>query len=344
MYRARPIATFSEFADKWEQDTLSQLKYSYQASEKSRLKRHLRPFFGSFRLKDMNGDVVQEFISNSELNAKTTRNCIATLRTIWNAAVAWKYIGKDQDWFDGITLPEWVKPESPSFTEDEMRDIIANANEPHRTFYWVLGETGMRLGECCGLKVSSLKLDLEMIVVRWSAWHGKMGSTKSKRPRVFSISPKLTARLREMIEPIKDTPDAFLFASKNKTPWIGDDVVRDHLKPLLLDLGIKTIPDGTDEEGQPKFKVIEGVGAHAFRHGNASLMDQKNVPIKVRQERIGHTDFEGLTIGVYTHAQSKDHREAARALGDLLVPDSARKLHGNKGKGPEARTLTLQIQ
>jgi integrase len=193
------------------------------------------------------------------------------------------------------------------------------------------------------LRVHSLRLDLEMIVIRWSAWHGKVGSTKSEKPRVFSISPKLAARLREMTEPMKGSPDAFLFASKNATPWIGDDVVRDHLKPLLLELGIKTIPDGKDEDGKPKCRVIEGVGAHAFRHGNASLMDQKRVPMKVRQDRLGHVD-DDLTMNIYTHSESPDHREAARALGDLLVPDSARKLHGNKEKGPEARTLTPQIQ
>lgn len=141
-----------------------------------------------------------------------------------------------------------------------MRSIIANAKDPHRTFYWLLSETGIRLGEGCGLRVGSLKLDLEMVVIRWSARHGKVASTKSKKPRVFPISPQLADRLRAMIEPIKDNPNAFVFASRNGTPWIGDDVVRDHLKPLLLRLAIKTVPDGEDATGKPKFRVIDGVG------------------------------------------------------------------------------------
>src|SRR5690349_21963945 len=91
-------------------------------------------------------------------------------------------------------------------------------------------------------------------------------------------------------------PEAFVFRSKNGTAWIGDDVVKDNLKPLLQTLGIK-----------------QGVriGMHAFRHGNASLMDKERVPLKVRQDRLGHVNAEEITLGRYTHAESQDHAVAA---------------------------------
>jgi hypothetical protein len=50
------------------------------------------------------------------------------------------------DWFEGVTQPEYVKPEAPHFTLDEMQRIIAAAQEPFKTFYWLAAETGMRLG------------------------------------------------------------------------------------------------------------------------------------------------------------------------------------------------------
>jgi integrase len=48
---------------------------------------------------------------------------------------------------------------------------------------------------------------------------------------------------------------------------------------------------------------IERAGLHAFRHRNASMMDQLAAPVKVRQERLGHSD-PSLTRRVYTHVAS----------------------------------------
>src|SRR5262249_12617930 len=147
-------------------------------------------------------------------------------------------------------LPEYVKPEAPYFTLDEMRRIISAAEEPFATFYWLAAETGMRLGELCALRVSALHLNVGVIIVRYSSWHGRVSSTKSKRPRVFRLSPCLVRKLVEQIAPVAGNPGAFVFRSKHGTPWIGDDVVKHNLKPLLKKLGIK--------------QDIEGVGLHAF--------------------------------------------------------------------------------
>jgi len=46
-------------------------------------------------------------------------------------------------------------------------------------------------------------------------------------------------------------------------------------------------------------------------------------PLKVRQERLGHSDPR-LTLGVYTHVASEDDSRVASELGKVL---SARILH-----------------
>jgi hypothetical protein len=50
-------------------------------------------------------------------------------------------------------------------------------------------------------------------------------------------------------------------------------------------------------------------------------MDRLGTPAKVRQERLGHVDFDEMTLGVYTHAASLDHREVAEKLGAMLAPE-----------------------
>jgi integrase len=65
---------------------------------------------------------------------------------------------------------------------------------------------------------------------------------------------------------------------------------------------------------------IKRAGMHAFRHGNLSLMDGLSVPLKVRQERVGHSAGSNLTLDTYTHAGSADHQLTVQKIGELLCP------------------------
>ena len=49
-------------------------------------------------------------------------------------------------------------------------------------------------------------------------------------------------------------------------------------------------------------------------------MDQLRAPDKVRQERLGHLDFNDVTLSIYSHAESRDHRAVAEQLGKMLAP------------------------
>jgi integrase len=78
------------------------------------------------------------------------------------------------------------------------------------------------------------------------------------------------------------------------------------MKPLLRRLNIQ--------------QGVEGVGNHAFRHGNTSVMDAENIPLKIRQDRLGHVPDSDLTLGTYTHLASADELATAVRLGELFAP------------------------
>jgi len=69
----------------------------------------------------------------------------------------------DRDWFTGLVLPEWIEREVWHFTVGEARSIINAANERFRTFFWIIAETGIRLGEACALRPRDFRVEL-----RWS--------------------------------------------------------------------------------------------------------------------------------------------------------------------------------
>lgn len=97
-----------------------------------------------------------------------------------------------------------------------------------------------------------------------------------------------------------------VFRTKNRTPWDANLIVKRKLHPLCVQLRIA-----------PR-------GLRAFRHGQGTLLDQMNVPVKVRQQRLGHTSAE-LTLNTYTHAITSDERKFVDALGEILQAKNAKR-------------------
>ncbi len=55
-------------------------------------------------MKDINPEMVQQFVSASAVSAKTTRNICITLQSMWTTAKAWGYVAHDL--MEGVVLPK----------------------------------------------------------------------------------------------------------------------------------------------------------------------------------------------------------------------------------------------
>jgi hypothetical protein len=76
----------------------------------------------------------------------------------------------------------------------------------------------------------------------------------------------------------------------------------------------------------------------AFRHGNATLLDQTGAPMAVRQNRLGHAEAQ-TTMG-YTHAVTADERRIADELGKILHATARNR----QNERPAEQPLTDMIQ
>jgi|HubBroStandDraft_6_1064221.scaffolds.fasta_scaffold75461_2 integrase len=261
-------------------------------------------------MKDIEPEGVQRFLMSLRVAPKTVRNIFVTLQIMWKSARAWKYVSHDVT--EGAMLPQRTKPEVRHFTVEEIQRILLAADEPFKTFYWLAIETGMRAGELCALRGSDVYGG--RVHVRQSVWRGKFGEPKTANAvRAFAISAPLAARLGEL-------GSGLLFHTRNGTPWDANLLVKRKLYPLLDSLGI-----------------ARG-GLHAFRHANASMMDALAVPMKVRQERLGHSDIT-LTMNVYTHIASEDDTQAAEQIAGVLWPNVAKSKKEGLPENQEALVI-----
>ena len=237
---------------------------------------------------------VQRFLMSLRVAPKTVRNILVTLQIMWKSARAWKYVSHDVT--EGASLPQRIKPKRRHFTVEEIHRILLAADEPLKTFYWLAGETGMRAGELCALRGEDVHSG--HVHVRQSVWRGKFGEPKTENAvRAIKIPPSLVTRLGEL-------GNGLLFHTRKGTPWDPNLLVKRKLYPLLDSLGI-----------------ARG-GLRAFRHANASIMDALAVPMKVRQQRLGHSDI-SLTMNAYTHVASEADSACAEQIAGVLWPNVA---------------------
>jgi len=89
-------------------------------------------------------------------------------------------------------------------------------------------------------------------------------------------------------------------------------------------------------------RVPKGNGFHVFRHANATMMDRFGTPLKVLQERLGHSDPR-ITQAVYTHVASEDSRRVAALLGDAVwgILDANGRKKGNGSEGALSKPFQI---
>jgi integrase len=294
--RGHKSATFDAFAQIWERDYLSLSKPSTQSTMRGQIKR-LKSAFGQKEMRQISTGDLQRVIASMDAEGyqpKTVRNLWATVRLIWDAALAQGFVDRV---LPKPRLPRVGRKTPKYFRLEDVAKIIAYSEGEHQTFFWLAAETGLRAGELTGLCVGDVEPD--RITVSQSVWHGTVQSPKTNNAlRTIAVSPQLGALLWEQIERQRGKGHDFLFSSSTGSPWDSSLFRKRKLKPLLRSLEIRE------------------AGFHGFRHFNASLLSSLRVPLI--QERLGHASAGSLTLDVYTHAEWEENAEAAQLAGEQI--------------------------
>jgi len=133
-----------------------------------------------------------------------------------------------------------------------------------------------------------------------------IGQTKTETstallPMSSSLATVLQAYLKRAW---RENPRRLLFPNRRGTlPRRRDNVVKYGLQPVLRRLGIPT-----------KF-----AGLHAFRHGLAMELADKNTPIPVLQKQMRHADIR-TTLEVYAHVIPQSQRDVMERVSIGTVP------------------------
>src|SRR5580658_5786387 len=306
-YKATRISTFEEFVGRWKAEVLTTQKPSSARAVRSHLKCYIIPELGKLRLDQFGVENQQMFLTRmperateKAVSQKTILNVLGTLSTILTTARDWGYSCEQIDVSKLRLPPREARYEAPHFTIEQLNRILAIAEEPWRTLFFILTMDGLRAGEVLGLQWRDIDLDGRLLHVRRSAWYGKVQTTKSKASEtVLPIPQPLIDVLKEYRTQWKPNPQGFLFVTRNGCPPSSNKVVEYHLWTILDALGIPRC------------------GLHAFRHSHTALLLHSGATPKVVQTQLRHSDAR-TTLEIYGHVVGDAQREAVEKVASYL--------------------------
>jgi len=203
-------------------------------------------------------------------------------------------------------------------SKDEVRRLFAAMPEKgaHRLIVELLYGTGMRISECCQLRVCDLDFDRGQILIRGG---------KGNKDRVTMLPQSLQERLKAQVEfvrlrhehdvengagysPVPTSLEHKRHGAARELRWqfvFGSSVIRldretgRHIRwyahPGAVDRSVKDAADVA--------RIGKRVTCHALRHSFATHLLENGYDIRTVQQLLGHKNVE--TTMIYTHVMTR---------------------------------------
>jgi integrase len=271
---------------------------------------HLLPYFGSKLMRDIRPSDISKFMlskstDKANYSANTLSAFYAALRVIFDLAQQNDVIDKSPV-RPKLHKPESAKVEKPVLTVMQIRDVLANLNDPQeRLLMLLLAVTGMRIGEGLALRWMDFNAESCQLSINHTLYKGKLKEPKTKGSKARLL---LTARMAGLLLAHQDSsshPEAhhYIFCRKKGEPLEASSL-RNHLYEAMEKAGIE---------------VVKGkYGPHIFRHSAGTLLYEKSRDLKLVQGALRHSDI-STTSDIYVHLGDKVLGEGSEILDAEII-------------------------
>ncbi len=312
-----PDATTGTFLDGWlkrRKGEIAPASYSTYANRIS----HFKEWLGSFAERPLAEIETRHFINYRDalferLSATSCNQGVKILRAVFEDARRDGYLAENPAKDCGMLKKEKGSTRRP-FTVNELKSVLAVADDEWRSMVYFGLYTGQRLADIARLTWANVDLQAQEIQLR-----------TAKTSRVVRIP--ICRPLLEHIEslPVGDDPKAALHSRACALASVNSSTISRQFGELLAAAGLATkkTHEPTDDErkGRATRRAASELSFHSLRHTATSMMKNAGVSPAIVQDIIGHESAE--MSAHYTHIESAAKRTALDSMPDLI--ESARK-------------------
>jgi integrase len=315
--------TLAEYTELWLREIAPhKLAKSTLARDRQDIDRFL-PYLGHYKLTDLRPEHFRKLYA--ELREMRSQNTGKPLSECTIEGVHACLCGILSDAMEGGFLdhnPAWrtyrytgKKKEKIIADEKTVQKLIVALEDEsikYETYFKLIIATGMRRGECCGLKWSDINYDEHSIhiqrnVVKLSGEEIIVKETKTAAgDRYVYFSPEMGTLLKEYRKECDWQADAYENFQLND----DDYIFRRHETRLPM----------TPNSFTWRFKLIlkknglpTKLNVHSLRHTNASLLIASGTDVATVAGLLGHSQ-PSTTLDIYTHAFDKNKKAASEKL------------------------------
>ena len=281
-----------------------------RASFQSALNTWIYPAIGEKKMPDVSSADLSSLLLSVQAQGRAHATAVkvyTVLHTMFKMAYLSDMIQRNP--MDKVPRPvprkdEIREAEAQALTVEELQTVLDALNDEPlkwRVLVYVLIDTGIRRGECCGLKWEDVDLESQVITIRRNLCYTPargvyIDTPKSGRVREVDIGPETAALLRAFKN---QSAGEFVFTQEgSQTPMHPQSPTR-YLKKLSGRCGV---PD---------------LHPHKLRHTFASIAITAGADVASVSEALGHSD-KAVTLRMYTHADAESRKRASQIFRNAI--------------------------
>jgi ATP-dependent helicase/nuclease subunit A len=310
--------SFADYLEYWFNEHVKiNYRFSSQESIRTSINNHIKPELGIYPLKKISPALIQEFINNKH-KAGYARNSLnmylgVISKSLKMAVYPYQLIKENPAQY--VTLPKQQDnvDNTKVITIEEFNKIISLYPEgtPHFIALQIGFNTGMRVGEVCGLTWDSVDLENGIINVNKSLvkkdkeWILSNTKTKSSVRKIYIGQTLINILKRNKVRQLENK-------LKYGPYYHESDFIctQDNGKPLLPN-SLKNINRTIKGNLEIDFHF------HLLRHTHATLLLESGANIKDIQDRLGHSRI-ATTSDTYSHVTEKMKMDTVNIFEKIL--------------------------
>ena len=304
--------------DTYEKTVLPLLASSVQPTYRGAIRKHLKPVFASYCLRDMTPVALQGYFSRLHqkgISYPTIVKVRDALSSVLRSAVEYKYLLTNP--METLKLPpdKRGKPRKPVLTPPEFFQMLDLIAEPYATMVYVVMFSGLRVSELAALRWRCIHKASITIEQRYCRGDWSCAKTENSAATI-AVDPDVIERierLKQLTLEVRagrsvrhcklvkaDGPDDLVFQSVYKaTPLNDGNILRRHIKPAARLLGLKR------------------VSWHMLRRSYGTWMADAGANPKDVQGQMRHSRI-STTMDVYAQFVPEGQKKAVRQLRDYV--------------------------